>query len=139
MLHDLHKKTEPILVIFGLVYLFPFYIAINKQKYYDAVIFLFLLFTTVCFHSTRNEYFYVFDCCAIIIFFIRTFYLSLNTSKGCKFIYFMSILYCFVSYFIGKPYNTMSFHPDWNTQMFYHSMMHAFTSYASYLIMKEQR
>jgi uncharacterized protein with ParB-like and HNH nuclease domain len=137
MLHDPHKKTEPILVISGLAYLFPFYMAINKQKYYDAVIFLFLTFTTVGFHSTRNEYFYALDCCAIVIFFMRTFYLSLNTSSQCKYIYFMSIFYCFVSYFIGKQYSLMSFHPDWNTQMFYHSMMHVFTSYSSYVIMRE--
>jgi hypothetical protein len=137
MLHDPHKIPEPILVVSGLTYLFPFYIAISNERVYDASTYIFLTFTTVGFHSTRNEVFFILDCAAILNFLLRTYYLSLKCSNISKTIYLTSVLYSLTSYFIGKYYNIMSFHPDWNTQMMYHSLMHVSTSYSSYVIIKE--
>lgn len=139
MLHDPHKIPEPVLVVSGLSYLFPFYIAVSKKRKYDAFTYLFLTFTTVGFHSTRNETLFILDCCAIINFLLRTYIISLEqrVSSNSKIIFILSVLYSFISYFLGKYYNIMSFHPDWNTQMIYHSLMHLSTSYSSYLIISE--
>jgi hypothetical protein len=137
MLHDPHKIPEPILVISGLTYLFPFYVAISNRKLYDASTYIFLTFTTVGFHSTRDETFFILDCWAILNFLLRTYYLSLNSSTTSKTLFIASVIYSFTSYFLGKYYSIMSFHPDWNTQMMYHSLMHLSTSYSSYLIMNE--
>ena len=137
MLHDPHKIPEPILVISGLTYLFPFYIAITNNRLYDASTYIFLTFTTVGFHSTRNESLFILDCGAIINFLLRSSYLSLQCSNTSKLIFLYSIIYSLTSYFIGKHYRIMSFDPDWNTQMAYHSLMHISTAYSSYLIMNE--
>ena len=137
MLHDPHKTPEPILVVSGLTYLFPFYIAATNRRFYDASTYMFLTFTTVGFHSTRNETLFILDCWAILNFLLRTYYLSLQSSRDSKIIFLASVIYSLTSYFIGKYYNVMSFHPDWNTQMMYHSFMHLSTSYSSYLIIKE--
>ena len=137
MLHDPHKISEPILVISGLTYLIPFYTALSDNRIYDASTYIFLTFTTVGFHSTRNETLFILDLLAISNFLFRNYYLSLYCSNIARSIYISSVLYSFTSYFIGKYYNIMSFHPDWNTQMAYHSVMHLSTAYSSYLIIKE--
>lgn len=138
MLHDPHKIPEPILVISGLTYLVPFYVAISKKRRYDACSYLFLTFTTVGFHSTRNETLFILDCGAIINFLLMNYLLSLERRVSCssKIIFLVSVLYSLTSYFLGKYYNIMSFHPDWNTQMLYHSLMHISSSYSSYLMIK---
>ena len=137
MLHDPHKIPEPILVLSGLTYLCPLYIAIQNKMAYDASTYLFLTFTTVGFHSTRDESLFILDCWAILNFLLRNYYLSLQCSNLSQRIFLISVIYSFTSYFLGKQYRIMSFHPDWNTQMCYHSLMHISTSYSSYMIMKE--
>ena len=137
MLHDPHMIPEPVLVISGLTYLFPLSIAVKNRRYYDMYSYLFLTFTTVGFHSTRNEILFMFDCLAIINFLLRSYYLSLKSTNLSQRIFIISVIYSFTSYFFGRMYNIMSFHPDWNTQMFYHSLMHLSTSYSSYLIMQD--
>jgi hypothetical protein len=138
MLHDPHKIPEPILVISGITYLLPSYIAFSREMYYDMYTNLFLTFTTVGFHSTRNEILFILDCCAILNFLLRTYYLSLQSSNLSQIIFLSSVLYSFTSYFLGKYYTIMSFDSDWNTQMMYHSLMHLSTSYSSYLIINQQ-
>ena len=137
MLHDPHKTPEPVLVISGLTYLFPFYVAIKHNRVYDASTYMFLTFTTVGFHGTRNETLFVLDCFAILNFLLRTYFLALKCSKQSQAIFYASVVYSFTSYFVGRHYKIMSFHPDWNTQMAYHSIMHLSTSYSAYTLMKE--
>lgn len=137
MLHDPHKISEPILVFSGLTYLIPFYTAISSNRIYDASTYMFLTFTTVGFHSTRNETLFILDLWAITNFLLRNYYLSLYCSNFSRSLFLSSVIYSFISYFVGKYYNILSFHPDWNTQMAYHSLMHLSTSYSSYLIIKE--
>ena len=137
MLHDPHKIPEPLLVVSGLTYLFPYYLAVKNRRFYDASTYLFLTFTTVGFHSTRDETFFILDCVAIINFLLRNYYLCLQSSNLTQALFFISVSYSFMSYFLGRYYSVMSFHPDWNTQMFYHSLMHITTSASSYIIMKD--
>jgi len=137
MLHDPHTRPEPILVVSGLTYLIPFSVALMNTRTYDAYTYMFLTFTTVGFHGTRMEGFFLLDCVAILNFLARNVYLSLQASQYSRAILFSSILYSLTSYFVGKYYKRMSFDPDWNTQMFYHSFMHLSTAYSSYLIINE--
>ncbi len=139
MLHDPHKIPEPILVVSGLTYLFPFYVAMQKNSLYDASTYIFLTFTTVGFHATRNETLFMLDCIAILNFLARSFYLSMNSSRYSQAIYLLSVVYSLTSYFVGRHYKAMSFHPDWNTQMFYHSLMHLSTSYSAYVLIKNHQ
>ena len=136
MLHDPHTIPEPVLVVSGLTYIFPFYIAYNNNRFYDASTYLFLTFTTVGFHSTRNEILFMLDCIAILNFLFRNYCLSLKCSKTSQNVFLASVAYSLTSYFLGKYYSIMSFDPNWNTQMFYHSLMHLFTAYSSYRIIK---
>ena len=136
MLHDPHKIPEPILVASGLTYIIPCYLAFQNNRTYDASTYLFLTFTTVGFHGTRNEIFAL-DCIAILNFLARHLYLFKKVSYTAQAIYVASVIYSLTTYFVGQQYKTMSFDPDWNIQMFYHSLMHLTTSYSSYVFMYE--
>ena len=111
--------------------------ALQKERGYDATTYLCLTLTTVGFHSTRYETLFALDCLAILNFLYRSYILSLQCSSFCKRVYLLSVTYSMVSYFVGRQYSILSFHPDWNTQMLFHSFMHLSTSYSSYVIMKE--
>lgn len=139
LLHDPHIIPEPILVVSGLTYLVPFYSALQSGRKGDAYSYLFLTFTTVGFHSTRNEVFFALDCIAIMNFLLRSSYTSMlpGVSRQTQSIYLLSVVYSLVSYFVGKYYTILSFNPDWNTQMMYHSCMHLTTAYSSYLLQSE--
>lgn len=126
---------EPVLVCSGLTYLVPFYLAYTKSRSYDASTYLFLTFTTVGFHSTRSEVLFALDCLAILNFLIRQQFLSVKSSRWNQQVLFFSVSYSLISYFVGKKFNILSFDPDWNTQMFFHSWMHLSTSYSSFLLM----
>jgi len=133
MLHDPHQIPEPILVASGLTYLIPFYTAYNKGSSQEAYACLFLTFTTVGFHGTRSEVLFALDCVAIVNFLARYSYLAKKSRFACM--YYCSVMYSLISYFVGQQYKIMSFHPDWNTQMFFHSLMHLSTAYSAYLLL----
>jgi hypothetical protein len=133
MLHDPHQIPEPILVVSGLTYLIPFYTAYKKGAEYDAYTCLFLTFTTIGFHGTRSEALFALDCIAIVNFLARYSYLAKNSRVA--YIYYCSVVYSLFSYFVGQHYKIMSFDPDWNTQMMYHSLMHLSTAYSAYLLL----
>ena len=132
-LHDPHTTAEPVLVASGLTFLVPAYMAyLQNQKYFSGSL-VFLTFTTVGFHGTRNEYFFILDIAAILNYIIyNTYYNFLNNPPNIIFVNLFSIGYSLLSYFAGKKYNVMSFDPDWNIQMFFHSLMHLFATYGAY-------
>jgi len=136
-LHDPHKTPEPILVLSGLTYLVPAWVALQKNRSYDFATFTFLTFTTTGFHSTRSELLFALDCIAILNFLGRSLYMSVNADTYTRSIYGLSVAYSLTSYFVGQRYKIMSFHPDWNTQMFFHSLMHLSTAYSAYVLMTQ--
>ena len=137
MLHDPHMIPEPILVVSGLTYLLPAYIAVTKGRTYDAATYFFLTCTTVGFHGTRSETIFALDIIAIMNFLGRSYQLSQEVSIGSVWFLNAAITYSLVSYFVGAYLKAMSFDPDWNTQMIFHSTMHLLTAAASYKIMSE--
>ena len=136
-LHDPHKTPEPILVLSGLTYLVPAWVALQKDRTYDFVTYTFLTFTTTGFHSTRSDTLFALDCLAILNFLGRSMYLSTEVDTYTRSIYAFSVIYSLTSYFVGQRYKIMSFHPDWNTQMAYHSLMHLSTAYSAYMLMTQ--
>jgi len=137
MLHDPHTIPEPVLVLSGLSYLIPSYMALKRRRYYDGYTYIFLTLTTVGFHGTRSELIFFLDCLAILNFLLSSYYNSLKSSCFIRTVYYSSISYSLISYFVGQQFQIMSFDPDWNTQMFYHSLMHLSSSYLSYLYMSQ--
>lgn len=127
LLHDPHMIPEPILVVSGLSYLIPTWAACSRRRWYDAWTFLALTCTTVGFHGTRSETWFFLDCLAILNF------MSLSAVRYRSWLHYMAIVYSLISYFVGQRFSIMSFHPDWNTQMFFHSLMHLSTAASAYL------
>ena len=133
--HDPHMIPEPILVISGLSYLIPMCAAFSRKRWYDAGIFLALTCTTVGFLGTRSETWFFLDCLAILQFLGRGILLSRKTDSFTFYSYWAAILYSLVSYFVGQQFSIMSFHPDWNTQMFFHSIMHLSSALSAYMVL----
>jgi hypothetical protein len=126
-LHDDHKNAEPVLVISGLFYLLVALCARKKQEYRMMYSSLFLTLTTVGFHGTQDECIFVLDCIAILWY---LFELAIRSKGYSIWISQASVFYSLTSYFIGQHYGILSFDPNWNTQMIYHSLMHASTAFA---------
>jgi hypothetical protein len=133
MLHDPHQIPEPFLVLTGLSYLAPTYAAYSKKRTYDTLTFLALTCTTIGFHGTRNEFIFCLDCLAILNYLCRGLWLAAQ-KKETLICYGISVGYSLISYFVGRYYSIMSFHPDWNVQMVYHGLMHLSTAYSSYIV-----
>jgi len=130
MLHDPHVIPEPVLVLSGLTLLVPAFRAYQLNNLYFAGSYAFLSFTTVGFHGTRSEYFFILDVIAIMNNVIGN-GLVVHTKTAREIIpFWLCFSYSIISYFVGRKYQLFSFDPDWNTQMFFHALMHIFSSYA---------
>jgi len=132
-LHDPHKISEPILVLSGLSYLIPAYRAYHGGNMEMLVACGFLTFTTVGFHYSRNDYFFAIDLIAIINFLVADYKAALVSGRYAEAVFFLSTIYSLTSYFLGRQYKIMSFDPDWNTQMFWHALMHVSSAYSAYV------
>ena len=138
MFHDSHVQPEPMLVLSGLTYLVPSSLALSSGKLFASP-YIFLTFTTIGFHSTRTELFFLFDCLAMSIFFLQNTSLCFRATKLTQTLWATSVIYCFICYFVGKYYTILSFDPNWNTQMTYQAIMHISTSYSAYRLIKDSR
>jgi hypothetical protein len=87
--------------------------------------------TTIGFHGTRNETIFVLDCLAILNYIACGAYNSYTTTPHARRMFHASLLYSLVSYFVGQQLQTMSFDPDWNRQMAFHSFMHLSSVYSA--------
>jgi len=130
-LHDDHKYSEPILVLTGLSYLFPAFFALQKEEYYLSCSLVFLCSTTVLFHGTRWEYFFYIDVVAILNYIAYALYLSPEMTARQLHATWFPVVFGFYTYFVGMRYQIFSFDPDWNTQMFWHGLMHLFSAYSA--------
>ncbi len=130
-LHDPHQFSEPYLVLTGLSYMFPAYRAYMQEEYYLTVTLLFLTSTTVLFHGTRWEYFFYLDVLAIINFIGYGAFLSCWMTPRQFHATWFPVVFGTYTYFVGQQYKLFSWDPDWNTQMFWHGLMHIFSAYSS--------
>lgn len=137
-LHDPHSIPQPLLVFSGLLYLIPGYIAYKKQNTYTCASSIILAFTSVGFHGTRHEYFFVIDAIAMLNYVFHGASRAYFLTEKEQFVVWFSIVYGFVTHIFGKKYNVLSFDPNWNLQMFFHSLIHIFSSYAACKVLDTQ-
>jgi len=138
MLHDPHKIPEPILVLSGTTYLIPAFMAYRVAAPYHMWSYLFLTATTMGFHWTRDDTLFLLDCLAILNYIGCSVVDSYRSPLYASRIFGAALAYSLTSYFIGQQFRIMSFHPDWNTQMAYHALMHLSTAYSAVVFMRER-
>ena len=131
-LREDHLIPEPVLVFSGLSYLIPAYVAYSARLDYSLFSCLFLTFTTVGFHGTRQEWLFQLDLLAILNYNICAIYNVYKVGPAAALIWYVAISYSILSYFGGQRYAVLSFDPNWNIQMFFHSFIHFSTCYAAY-------
>lgn len=131
MLHDPHQTPEPFLVLTGLSYMYPMIQAFEKEEYYLCGSLMFLTSTTVLFHGTRLEIFFIIDVIAILNYICYAIYLIPQMTARQLHVTWFPVIFGFYTYFIGQQYKIYSWDPDWNTQMFWHGLMHIFSAYSS--------
>jgi hypothetical protein len=130
-LHDPHMIPEPILVASGTTYLVPAYIAYMNGYTYTASSLVAITFTTMTFHATRQEWLFSLDLLAILNYLACLYHNSTYAKTDTRYLAGISVAYSLNSYFIGRVYKNMSFDPDWNKQMLFHSLMHVLTAYGA--------
>jgi hypothetical protein len=130
-LYDNHSYPQPMLSLTGVSYLYPAFVALEKEQYYLACSLVFLTSTTILYHGTRWKYFFYLDLIAASHYVGYGAYLSPGMTAKVLYTVWFPFLYGLFVYFVGMKYNIFAFDPDWNTQMFFHGLMHIFSSYSS--------
>ena len=126
---------EPVLVFSGLSYLIPAYYAAQAGLPYSLASTLFLTFTTVGFHGTRQDWLFQLDLLAILNFNVAAIYNISKVGPAAVLVWFVAVSYSILSYFGGQKYSVLSFDPNWNIQMFFHSFIHFSTCYVAYIVL----
>lgn len=135
---DDHKIPEPVLVLSGLTYLIPAYYAYTAGFTYTYLPTLFLTFTTVGFHGTRQQWLFELDIVAILLYNASLFHNVYRAGYPAALLWYMSMSYSLLSYFGGQHFQIASFDPDWNTQMAFHALIHVSTAYVQYFCVMKQ-
>ena len=133
MIRDAHMKPEPILVITSLIFAVPSYIAFKQNKIYDCLTCLSLMCTSIGFHKLRTQTLFIVDFIAVCHFSVRIWYLSHLMEM--YLVYYISVFYSVISFYVGHKYKIMSYDPNWNIQMFYHALIHFLTAYSYYIVL----
>lgn len=134
-----HMIPEPYLVITGMTYLLPTILAYEKNLWYCMGSSLFVTLTTMCFHWFRSEVSFMFDAIAIVNYIMCGIYNSYLTDYYAAGILFCSLTYSAIVYFVGQQYNMLAFDPDWNTQMFFHGLIHLSTAYSAWFLFNRRQ
>jgi hypothetical protein len=131
-LRDTYTDPEPILVLSGLIYLVPAYYGFKYVYLRNSL--LFLTLTTVGFHGTRHEYFFIIDVIAILNYIIICGwqYVSLLTNKE-KHTFYLAVIFAGYIHFVGQRYSIYNFDPNWNIKMFFHTLIHFFSAYTAHV------
>jgi len=137
-LRDDHLIPEPVLVLSGLSYLIPAYIAYSARFDYSLFTTLFVTFTTVGFHGTRQEWLFQLDLVAILNYNIFALYNIYKVGPAAALIWSVGFPYSILSYFGGQRYLVLAFDPSWNIQMIFHSFIHFITSYFAYYCLTQR-
>lgn len=124
-----HMIPEPYLVITGMSYLLPAWLAWEKGFYYSMASCVFLCGTTMSFHWFRYQWLFELDILAILNYTVTSLYNIYYAGHSAAGVWALSIGYSSYSYFIGQQLEILSWDPDWTTQMFFHGLMHLSTAY----------
>lgn len=129
---DDHMISEPYLVITGMSYLLPAWLAYEKGLYYSMASCMFLTATTMSFHWFRYQWLFAADVVAILNFNLCALHNLYATNQSAVGVWALSVGYSLYSYFVGQQLSILSWDPDWNTQMFFHGLIHLSTAYTSW-------
>ena len=113
----------------------PAYVAAQAGLPYSLASTLFLTFTTVGFHGTRQDWLFQLDLLAILNFNVAAIYNISKVGPAAVLVWFVAVSYSILSYFGGQKYSVLSFDPNWNIQMFFHSFIHFSTCYVAYIVL----
>jgi hypothetical protein len=123
---------EPYLVITGMTYLLPAWLAWESRFYYSMASCLVLCLTTMSFHWFRYQWLFELDVLAILNYTICSLYNIYHAGLPAAGIWALSVGYSLYSYFVGQQLHILSWDPDWMTQMFFHGLMHISTAYSAW-------
>jgi len=130
-----HMIPEPYLVITGMTYLMPAWLAWKSGFYYSLASNVFLCATTMSFHWFRSQWLFELDVAAVLNYVA---YCSLNAyyaGPSAMGVWVFSTSYGVYSYFVGQQLSILSWDPDWNTQMFFHGLIHLSSAYGAWYVL----
>ena len=124
-----HMIPEPYLVITGMSYLLPAWLAWKSGFYYSLATCLFLCATTMSFHWFRAQWLFELDVVAVLNYVLCCSFNAYYAGPSAMGVWVFSGSYGLYSYFVGQQLSILSWDPDWNTQMFFHGLIHLSTAY----------
>jgi hypothetical protein len=134
-----HMIPEPFLVMTGMTYLLPAYLAYEKSLWYCMASSLFVMLTTMSFHWFRTDLTFAIDVIAILNYVACGLYNCYYTDYSATGVWIGAISYSLYSYFVGQQLNILSFDPDWATQMFFHGLIHFSTAYSAWFLFNRRQ
>ena len=129
-MRDPHTTPEPLLVLTGMLYLIPAWIGWESGFHPSALSSLFLAFTSMSFHWFRTDWLFYLDVIAIFIYSLFGLHSSYKAGVASNALYVFVIGYAVFVYIVGQQYSILAFDPEWNTQQFFHGLIHVFCCYA---------
>lgn len=113
---------DPILIISSLLFVVPITYAAHHRYWYIYLSFLFMLVTSVAFHSSKNSFILKLDLVAIVNIIL----LSLVTAYyiNCLPLFIVGSSWILFIYIYGYMNKTMAFSPSYVESRLYHSTIH---------------
>jgi hypothetical protein len=133
-----HTTPEPYLVITGMTYLMPAWLAWKTGFYYSMVTNLALCATTMSFHWFRTQWLFELDVLAIWNYVLCTLFNAYYGGPSSLGMWGFAVGYSLYSYFVGQQLSILSWHPDWNTQIFFHGLIHMSTAYSCWYVLTKR-
>ena len=127
-----HMIPEPYLVMTGMSYLLPAWLAYESGFYYSMSSCLFICATTMSFHWFRQQWMFEADVIAILNYIGWLMFNVYRAGPSAAGVWALMGGYSFYSYFVGQQLSILSWDPDWTTQMFFHGLMHMSTAYSAW-------
>ena len=127
-----HMIPEPYLVMTGMSYLLPAWLAYESGFTYSMASCLALCATTTGFHWFRQQWLFEADIIAILNYSACMLFNVHRAGPSAAGIWALMTGYSLYSYFVGQQLSILSWDPDWATQMFFHGLMHLSTAYSAW-------
>jgi len=123
---------SPYLVITGMTYLLPAWLAYEKGFHYSLVSSLCLTATTMLYHWFHYDYLLVLDTLAVANYCVCSLYNIYHAGPAAVGVWGLSVGYTAYVYFIGNHLSILAWDPHWPTRMFFHGLIHFSTAYTAW-------
>jgi hypothetical protein len=128
----------PYLVITGMTYLMPAWLAWKSGFYYSLASNLFLCATTMSFHWFRTQWIFSLDQLAIWNYTLCSLLNAYQGGPSALGMWTFSVGYSLYSYFVGRYLSILCWDPNWTTQMFFHGLIHMVTAYGVWYVLTKR-